>query len=99
MSNLKPVRTKEEARAKGKAGGIASGIARRKKRDLRFALLALMENVEGGQTGTERMAAALFKKALEGDIKAIQLCHELSESGKTQEGMIELDELISPCQR
>lgn len=30
--NLKPVRSKEEARAKGKKGGIASGESRKKKR-------------------------------------------------------------------
>ena len=32
--NLKPVRTTEEARERGRKGGIASGEARRKKRDL-----------------------------------------------------------------
>ena len=30
--NLKPVKTKEEARERGRAGGIASGKARRKKK-------------------------------------------------------------------
>lgn len=32
--NLKPVQSKEEARERGKKGGIASGIARRKKKSL-----------------------------------------------------------------
>lgn len=33
IDNLIPVRTKEEARERGRKGGIASGIARREKRD------------------------------------------------------------------
>lgn len=33
QDNLQPVRSKEEAREKGKNGGIASGKARREKRD------------------------------------------------------------------
>ena len=33
IENLKPVRSKEEAREKGRKGGIASGKARREKRD------------------------------------------------------------------
>lgn len=62
-----------EAVNMGKRGGIASGAARRRKRDLRFALLALMDGVQDGQTGTERLAAVLFKRALQGDTKAIAL--------------------------
>lgn len=70
--NLKPVRSEEEARELGRKGGIASGEARRKKRDLRITLRALMDDVDdSGKTGTERLAAALFKKAVEGDVKAI----------------------------
>ena len=33
--NLKPVRSKSEARSRGKKGGIASGIARREKKTMR----------------------------------------------------------------
>ena len=33
--NLIPVRTKEEARVRGRNGGVASGIARRQKKTLR----------------------------------------------------------------
>lgn len=71
VNNLKPVRSVDEAREKGRQGGIASGAARRKKRDLRIALLALMDEKIDGKTGVERLAAALFQKALEGDVKAI----------------------------
>lgn len=40
--NLKPVRTKSEARARGKNGGIASGKARREKKLFRETLDALL---------------------------------------------------------
>ena len=40
--NLKPVRTKSEARERGRNGGKASGEARRKKADFRRTLNALL---------------------------------------------------------
>lgn len=88
--NLKPVQTKDEARERGKAGGIASGAARRKKRDLRIALLALMDEKVGGKTGIERIAAALFQKALEGDVKAIMAIQGQVLAGNSLEADAEL---------
>lgn len=40
--NLDPVKTKEEARARGRKGGIASGKARREKKAMRETLAALL---------------------------------------------------------
>lgn len=40
--NLKPVRTKSEARERGRAGGKASGAARRRKADFRKTLNMLL---------------------------------------------------------
>mgnify|MGYP005936034061 CR=1 FL=1 len=40
--NLKPARTKSEARERGRAGGKASGEARRRKADFRRTLNALL---------------------------------------------------------
>ncbi len=49
--NLKPVRTKSEARSRGKKGGIASGKARREKKLFRETLESIlmmpMKNGEG----------------------------------------------------
>lgn len=42
IENLKPVKTEEEARAKGKKGGIASGKARREKKAMRETLAVLL---------------------------------------------------------
>lgn len=41
--NLKPVRTKEEARKRGKNGGIASGKARREKRLMSSIMLEFLQ--------------------------------------------------------
>lgn len=40
--NLKPVRTKSEARERGKNGGIKSGIARKRKQELRKTIEMIM---------------------------------------------------------
>lgn len=69
--NLKTL-SPNEARIQGAKGGIASGAARRRKRDIRFALAALMEGKQAdGKTGAEALAVILFQRALEGDLKAI----------------------------
>lgn len=71
---LKPVRTKQEARERGRKGGLASGIARREKKTLRAALEVLLDRkLEGSSlTGREAVAVALFEKAMSGDVKAFQ---------------------------
>jgi len=67
-------RTKEEAKRISRKGGIASGKARRRKRDLKEALKALLDTeVKGNQTGTERVALAWFTKAANGDLTAIKM--------------------------
>lgn len=43
--NLIPVRTKEEAREKGRKGGQASGVSRRRKRDSRLLMQAMLKSV------------------------------------------------------
>ena len=84
--NLKPVRTTDEAKKRGAAGGRASGAARRKKRDARSAISLLLnmavresleENMEemGFQeedwTNMNAMWARIFADAMSGD-KAAQ---------------------------
>ena len=74
--NLRPSEYKlsqEEA----KKGGIASGEARRRKKDLRLALEMLLEKDfkdKSGNTisGTEAITAKLFEKAMKGDVRAFE---------------------------
>jgi len=74
--NLQPVRSKEEARQRGKQGGIKSGEARRKKKTIREELEILLELMEEGQTNREIVSAALLMKAKKGDTKAFELLRD-----------------------
>lgn len=78
--NLKPnsERTAEEIKELTRKAGIASGKARRDKKNLRLALEALLEkkttDPETGKrgTGAELITAKLFQQALEGNVKAFE---------------------------
>jgi len=70
--------TTSEAREIGQKGGLASGEARRHKRNLRIALELLLEKDitdDAGEiiSGAEALAAALFEKALKGDVRAFEV--------------------------
>lgn len=73
---------REEASKNGKKGGVASGKARREKRSLKEALLGLLNDTyqnKKGETasGYEIMMLGLFKRAQDGDPKAVKLVAEL----------------------
>lgn len=63
-SNLKPVRSKEEARAKGRKGGVASGKARREKKTIQNILTALCDSKCSDIPQFQKIAAKL---GLDGD--------------------------------
>lgn len=65
-------RTTNEQREIAKAGGIASGEARRKRKSLREELGLLLEN---GNT-QESVAVALIEKAMKGDVKAFEVIRD-----------------------
>ena len=71
-SNLKPVRTKEEARERGKAGGKASGKARQERRALKDELLLLLSKGETQQ----KVSLALIQQALDGNTKAFEVIRD-----------------------
>lgn len=78
--NLRPSEyqlSQEEA----KRGGIASGEARRRKRDIRLALEALLEKDISDKNGnvmttTEAIALKQIEKALKGDTKAFEVVRD-----------------------
>ena len=82
--NLKPPYTSdqspEEASINGKKGGIASGEARRKRRDIRAAMEALLEKKYktnmGELSGAEAISLKQMEKALKGDPKAFELVRD-----------------------
>lgn len=78
--NLKPFtseQSREEAAKNGKKGGVASGKARRDKKNLRQALEMLLEkdySDKNGNTvsGTEAISVKLFEQAMKGNVKAYE---------------------------
>ena len=81
LKNLKPVRSENEAREKGKKGGIKSGEVRRAKKTMREIADYLMEKEETNEQGElitikEAAMAAAVKKALGGDIKALEFIRD-----------------------
>lgn len=74
-------RTPSELREQTQRGGIASGEARRRKRDIRLALEALLEKDITDRNGNtmstaEAIAIKQIEKALKGDTKAFEVVRD-----------------------
>lgn len=100
--NLNPVRTKEEAKKRGAAGGKKSGEVRRKKRDAKAAakLILNLPCDKGFEKQLEAMAideqdytnrvalfARAFAQAMSGDVRAMEFL--VKTAGETQEQELE----------
>lgn len=72
VSNLKPIRTTEEARKRGKKGGKASGKARNKRKALKEELLLLLST----NNMQKRVSLALIKQAMAGNTKAFEVIRD-----------------------
>lgn len=70
--NLKPVRTKKEARERGRNGGIKSGEVRAKRKTLKEELLALLGTKIEDKTIQEKISFSLIQEALDGNVKAFE---------------------------
>ena len=95
--NLKPVRTKNKARERGRAGGKASGAARRRKADFRKTLnMLLTAEIDSPEytpmldalgvdcTLESAMLMAQIKAAMQGDTKAAYFVAQYAgQSGQT----------------
>jgi hypothetical protein len=79
--NLRPVASEEEAREKGRRGGIASGEARRKKASLRAELEMLLTMNDGAVA--KSIAVSMCREAKNGSVAAFkaiaQMIGEMSE--------------------
>lgn len=81
--NLTPFtseQNRDEAAKNGTKGGKASGEARRRKRDIRAAMEALLEKRYstnmGELSGAEAISLKQMEKALKGDPKAFELVRD-----------------------
>ena len=101
--NLKPIRNTEEARERGKKGGIKSGESRRRKAALRNTmnrLLTMQAEVEGlsdilradggESTYEEIIAMAMIQHASLGNVKAYQAI--MKTVGQTEKSETDLEE-------
>ena len=111
--NLDPVRTKEEAKKRGRNGGIKSGEARRNKRDAKNAMNLLLnmaakgqikENLENlgieteDQTNMVALQARLFTMALGGNLQAYDRLIKIS-GNDPEENRKERESLASDRRR
>lgn len=69
--NLRPP-TSEEARERGKKGGIKSGEVRAQRKTLRQELLTLLETKIENKTIQEKISFSLIQEALNGNVKAFE---------------------------
>ena len=72
IENLNPFQSEEEAREKGRRGGIASGESKRKRKALREELLALLQS----NNAQDMMCAKLIDQAKNGSIKAFEVIRD-----------------------
>ncbi len=105
IENLDPVQSKDEARERGRNGGIASGVARRAKRTSREVVemldrlpakdngKKLLESLGVGKDDLTQLTlrlVALHKKALSGDAAANKLLIEIRGESATQTVNLEI---------
>ena len=81
--NLQPVRSKSEARERGRAGGKASGKARQERKTFREGLLLLLNEPLKDKAGNltdnttqDAIIAALVKRAANGDTRAFEMIRD-----------------------
>lgn len=83
QDNIKVTRTPSERRKNAQKAGIASGIARRRKKTMRELLdIAMDEVIANPKTGEKKtrdewVAAALAQKAMKGDVSAYRTIAEM----------------------
>lgn len=92
-------RTTEEARELGRAGGIASGEARRRKKQIKEYLEILLEKEVSKDSngnsisGAEGMAIRAVQAALQGDWKAWELVRDTAGQKPVEKVMVaEIDQ-------
>ena len=106
--DLKPVRSKEEAIERGRKGGIRSGEVRRRKRDMKSAAKLILEmpvemdSVKKGMKNlgfdeedlTNQMAVmvSIWKKAMEGDVRAAEFLRDTSGQKPVDKVMVTEDD-------
>lgn len=97
--------THEERQKNGRKGGVASGVAKRKRARINEELMLLLSGCadSSGQSEQQKALVAMIEKAKSGDIQAMRLIVDiLGEKAKDEQtithnlaGVSRLDELTS----
>lgn len=99
QENLIPIltRTPEERREQARKAGIASGEAKRRKKDIRLCLDTLLAGKVGvdddgnSVTGAEALAVKMYEKAMAGNVEAMKLLVSTSSLSKDRELAYEIE--------
>lgn len=101
--NLHPFtseQSREKAKENGKKGGIASGQAKRDKKNIRLAVEALLEmDIKGKngevKSGAEAICVAQLQKALKGDTRAFEALRDSAGQKPIERVMVaEVDQSV-----
>ena len=94
-----PISDTETARARGRAGGLASAAARRKRKEVRMYLdVALkMDDEETGELNAMAMALAMVREAKHGNVRAFLAILEALGEKATVLDHRSTDGSMSPC--
>ena len=93
-------RSESEARENGRKGGVASGEARRRQRQLKDDFIALLEMIgDNDKTNQENIAIATMAKALGGDIRAVEFIRDTIGEKPDQNMHINADVGLSDADR
>ena len=102
IQNLKPPQSTEEARERGRKGGIASGKARRERKTMKQTLEYLLEEKgKQGKTYRELATLGLIKGAVNGNSQnyktILEITGELNsvDSSAINEGIQNIAKLIN----
>lgn len=78
--NLRPVKSKTEARERGRNGGIKSGEAKRAKKTMKDMLDYLLDKQiktnKGDMTTLEAIMVSMIAKASKGDVRATEFIRD-----------------------
>ena len=89
--NLKPVRTKKEARERGRKGGKKSAEVRAKRKTLKEELLLLLET----KNYNEKISLAMINAAAKGNVKAFLAVRDTIEENPKDKIEVSQDK---PCE-
>lgn len=89
--NLQPIRNSEEAKRKGRNGGLASAAAFRRRKSLKEELLLLLSSKDL----QEKISVALIDEAMKGNVKAYETIRDTIGEKPREQQDVSMDAKIT----